>query len=95
MACAPVNASCRTSRCTTHDSWIVWFAIPFLFGTFTFYSLSVSALAFYLSLINFGQKQGSLGAVRRGGGSLGITLILILLAIPAIKTILYMCLRLQ
>ena len=46
---APVNASFRTSRCTTHDSWIVWFAIPFLFGTFTFYSLSVSALAFYLT----------------------------------------------
>jgi hypothetical protein len=36
---APVNASCRTSRCTTHDSGTVWFAIPFPFGIFNFYSL--------------------------------------------------------
>jgi hypothetical protein len=50
---SPVNASQRTSRCATHDSGPVWFAIPSLFGTFTFslcrfsrrttlYSLSIS-----------------------------------------------------
>jgi hypothetical protein len=37
LACGlPVNASSRTSRCATHDSKPVWFAIPFLLGTFTF-----------------------------------------------------------
>ena len=83
-----VNASCRTSRCTTHDSGTVWFAIRFLFGTFTFYSLSVSALAFYLSLINFGQMQGGRGDRAARRRLAGIRLILILLAIPALKTIL-------
>jgi hypothetical protein len=33
---SPVNASSRTSRCATHDSGPVWFAIPFLLRTFTF-----------------------------------------------------------
>src|SRR5258707_12232806 len=33
------NASSRTSRCVTHDSGPVWFAIPLLLRTFTFYSL--------------------------------------------------------
>src|SRR6476661_6762421 len=32
----------RTSRCATHDSGPVWFAIPSLFETFTRYSLSIS-----------------------------------------------------
>ena len=45
-----VNASCRTSRCTTHHSGgTFWFAIPFLFETFTFYSLPVSRRTSVLS----------------------------------------------
>src|SRR5258708_39625535 len=39
---SPVNASSRTSRCATHDSGPVWFAIPSLLETFTLYSLSIS-----------------------------------------------------
>ena len=39
---SPVNASPCTSRCTTHDSGPVWFAIPSLHRTFTCYSLPVS-----------------------------------------------------
>jgi hypothetical protein len=38
---SPVNASSRTSRCATHDSGPVWFAIPSLLETFTLYSLSI------------------------------------------------------
>ena len=39
---SPINASSRTSRCATHDSGPVWFAIPFLLETFTLYSLPIS-----------------------------------------------------
>jgi hypothetical protein len=39
---SPVNASPYTSRCTTHDSGPVWFAIPSLHRTCTCYSLPVS-----------------------------------------------------
>src|SRR6267142_2054913 len=39
---SPVNASSRTSRCATHDSGPVWFAIPFLLETSTLYSLPIS-----------------------------------------------------
>ena len=39
---SPVNASSRTSRCTTHDPGPVWFAIPFLLETSTPYSLPIS-----------------------------------------------------
>ena len=39
---SPVNASPCTSRCTTHDSGPVWFAMPSLHRTFTRYSLPVS-----------------------------------------------------
>jgi hypothetical protein len=38
---SPVNASPSTSRCRTHDSGPVWFAIPSLQGTFTLYSSPV------------------------------------------------------
>ncbi|AXC11987.1 hypothetical protein ACPOL_2674 [Acidisarcina polymorpha] len=39
---SPVNASPCTSRCTTHDSGPVWFAIPSLHRTLTCYSLPIS-----------------------------------------------------
>jgi hypothetical protein len=41
-ASAPVNASPCISRCTTHDSGPVWFAIPSLHRTLTCYSLPIS-----------------------------------------------------
>ena len=48
----------------------------------------LGALAFYLSLINFGQMQGGRGDRAARRRLAGIRLILILLAIPALKTIL-------
>jgi hypothetical protein len=47
---SPVNASSRTSRCATHDSGPVWFAIPLLLRTFTFaLCRSPGALSYFIS----------------------------------------------
>ena len=70
---SPVNASLRTSRCTTHDSGPVWFAIPFLLETSTLYSLPISRR----TSATYQMKQlrcDSVGGVRvsplKGSGSL-------------------------
>ena len=56
-----MNASSRTSRCATHDSGPVWFAIPSLLETFTLYSLSISRRTSVLYFSFFVPSKEKLG----------------------------------